>query len=141
MFENIVVGADGSATARRAVEAAADLAKLHGSTLHIVSASSAEQRPSRSATGGYVDPPHPADPILDGLARIATERGLDPVVHAASGSPADAVVAVAEEVGADLLVVGNKGMQGARRVLGSVPNSVAHSAPCSVLIYDSIGAD
>ena len=58
-----------------------------------------------------------------------------------SGPPADAVVAVADKVDADLIVVGNKGMKGARRVLGSVPNSIAHGAPCSVLIFDSLGAD
>ena len=141
MFENIVVGADGSSTAQRAVEAAADLARLHGATLHIVSASTAEQRPSRSATGGYVDPAHPAEPLLESLALIGKDRGLEPVMHPASGPPADAVVAVADEVGADLIVVGNKGMKGARRVLGSVPNSVAHGAPCSVLIFDSLGGD
>ena len=44
------------------------------------------------------------------------------------------LIADAAEVEADLIVVGNKGMTGVRRVLGSVPNSVAHSAPCSVLI-------
>jgi nucleotide-binding universal stress UspA family protein len=42
------------------------------------------------------------------------------------------LVELASECGADLLVIGNKGMQ--RRVLGSVPNTVAHSAPCSVLV-------
>ena len=141
MFGNIVVGADGSETARRAVEAAADLAKLHGGTLHIVSASSAEQRPSRSQVGGYVDPAHPAHTLLETLSTIATERGLDPVMHPASGAPADALVSVAREVDADLVVVGNKGMKGKLRVLGSIPNSVAHDAPCSVLIFDSIGAD
>jgi hypothetical protein len=49
------------------------------------------------------------------------------------------VVAIAEEVGATLVVVGNKGMKGVRRVLGSVPNAVAHKAPCSVLIVDTEG--
>jgi nucleotide-binding universal stress UspA family protein len=141
MFENIVVGADGSSTAQRAVEAAADMAQLHGASLHIVSASSTEQRPSRSAKGGYVDPAHPATPVLDSLAQVGKVRGLEPIIHPASGAPADAVVAVAQEVGADLIVVGNKGMKGAARILGSVPNSVAHSAPCSVLIFDSLGGD
>ena len=53
------------------------------------------------------------------------------------GDPADTLLTVADEVHADLIVVGNKGMQGARRILGSVPNSVAHGAPCSVLIVDT----
>jgi nucleotide-binding universal stress UspA family protein len=51
-----------------------------------------------------------------------------------SGNPAEQIVAVAEEQHVDLIVVGNKGMRGVKRVLGSVPNAVAHSASCSVLI-------
>ena len=47
---------------------------------------------------------------------------------------ADAILDTAESIGADLIVVGSKGMRGARRVLGSVPNSVAHGAGCAVLI-------
>ncbi len=51
------------------------------------------------------------------------------------GDPADAILKVAEDVEADLIVVGNKGMTGARRfLLGSVPNKVSHHAPCSVFI-------
>jgi nucleotide-binding universal stress UspA family protein len=83
---------------------------------------------------------HPADLLLEGLAQLVKDRGLEPVVHAATGSPSEAIVRVAEQVQADLIVVGNKGMKGVRRVLGSVPNSIAHSAPCSVLIADTITA-
>jgi nucleotide-binding universal stress UspA family protein len=57
------------------------------------------------------------------------------VTHILAGEPADCLLKVAEDVGADLLVVGNKGMQGPKRfLLGSVPNRVAHHADCSVLI-------
>jgi nucleotide-binding universal stress UspA family protein len=59
------------------------------------------------------------------------------MVHAATGNPAEAIVRIAEREKADLVVVGNKGMKGVRRVLGSVPNSIAHDAPCSVLIVDT----
>ena len=62
-------------------------------------------------------------------------------VHAATGAPADTVARVAEQEHADLIVVGNKGMKGTRRVLGSIPNTIAHAAPCSVLIVDTQGAD
>jgi nucleotide-binding universal stress UspA family protein len=79
--------------------------------------------------------------LLEGLSRIVEQQGLKPEVHAATGSPADAIVRVAEQEKADLVVVGNKGMKGVRRVLGSVPNSVAHGAPCSVLIVDTKPAD
>jgi nucleotide-binding universal stress UspA family protein len=61
-------------------------------------------------------------------------QGIDVEHHAILGDAADAVCNTAENVGADLVVVGSKGMRGARRVLGSVPNSVSHSAPCAVLI-------
>ncbi len=55
--------------------------------------------------------------------------------YAREGDPADAILNVAEEANADLIVVGNKGMTGARRfLLGSVPNKVSHHAPCSVII-------
>jgi nucleotide-binding universal stress UspA family protein len=54
---------------------------------------------------------------------------------AREGDPADAILDVAEEREADLIVIGHKGMTGARRfLLGSVPNKVSHHAPCSVLI-------
>ena len=79
-----------------------------------------------------------------GGAKATTERaaeivGKDAPVeqHQVAGSAADALCDVATTVGADLIVVGNRGMTGARRVLGSVPNSVAHSAPCSVLIVQT----
>jgi nucleotide-binding universal stress UspA family protein len=71
------------------------------------------------------------------LARAAAsleEAGVRVERHAVDGSPADAIISVAEAAGADLIVVGSRGMQGARRVLGSTPNSVAHKAPCHVLV-------
>jgi len=142
-IETIVVGADGSSTAARAVEAAAELARLTGGSLHIVTVLQTEQGPNRTATGGYTDPGHPADAVLANLTEIATARGLEPVLHPSGGEPADALVKIAEDVDADLIVVGNKGMKekGVRRVLGSIPNSVAHNAPCSVLIVDTISEE
>ena len=59
--------------------------------------------------------------------------------HVIPGDPGDAILMVAEEVNADLIVVGNKGMRGARRVLGSVPNKVAHGTETSILIVDTTG--
>ena len=61
--------------------------------------------------------------------------GTDGSDTAREGEPADAILDVAEEINADLIVVGNKGMTGARRfLLGSVPNKVSHHAPSSVII-------
>ena len=85
------------------------------------------------ATGGPL-----ADPIvkyLETTAAVAREAGVTVNVYPRQGDPADAILDVAEERGADLIVVGNKGMTGAKRfLLGSVPNKVSHHAPCSVLI-------
>ena len=142
MFETVVVGSDDSQTARQAVAAAVAVARLAGGTLHIVTAYDpksvrAEDLP---AEFHFTTTVHPADRLLESLADMARAEGLEPLVHAATGEPAETVVKVAEEVGADLIVVGNKGMRGARRVLGSVPNSIAHHAPCSVLIVDTEAA-
>ena len=60
---------------------------------------------------------------------------MEVTTHAREGDPADAILDVAEEAKADVIVVGNKGMTGARRfLLGSVPNKISHHAPCSVYI-------
>jgi nucleotide-binding universal stress UspA family protein len=66
---------------------------------------------------------------------------VDAEFHAATGPPAEAIVQAASRLGADLVIVGNKGMRGAKRVLGSIPNSIAHHAQCSVLIVDTTAAD
>jgi nucleotide-binding universal stress UspA family protein len=73
--------------------------------------------------------------VLDAAAAEAKKAGIEVQTHPVEADPTDAILNVAEEVKADLIVVGNKGMTGARRyLLGSVPNNVSHHAPCSVLI-------
>jgi nucleotide-binding universal stress UspA family protein len=70
---------------------------------------------------------------------VAREAGVPVNVYPRQGDPADAILDVAEEQDADLVVVGNKGMTGAKRfLLGSVPNKVSHHAPCSVLIIRTV---
>ena len=144
MFNNIVVGADDSATARRAVAAAAELASLSGGELHIVSAFSSATFSARAfaqAAGtsefAYLSTESTVDALLQSLSFIASEHGLNPTLHGVKSAPAEAIIETAEKVDADLVVVGNLGMKGMRRVLGSVPNTVAHGAPCSVLIVDT----
>ncbi|HLM96926.1 MAG TPA: universal stress protein, partial [Acidimicrobiales bacterium] len=73
-----------------------------------------------------------SEELLTGLA--AGTGGVPVQTHAIAGAPADVLIGVAESVGADLIVVGSKGMKGARRIIGSVPNSVAHRSPCHVII-------
>jgi nucleotide-binding universal stress UspA family protein len=136
VFQTVVVGADGSPTAAEAVRQAIELTKLTGGQLHIVSAYKPQQLHSAAGQefGKSMDTLDLADSLLADLGSRARIAGVPVEVHAESNDPAEAICGVAEEVGADLIIVGNKGMTGVRRVLGSVPNSVAHRAPCSVLI-------
>lgn len=143
MFQDVktvIVGADSSPTARQAVVAAAELSRYTKATLHIVTSYSVHQGPNRGPTGGYVKEPHPERELLQDLAEIGNEHGLETVLHHSNDAPADAIVQIADEIDADIIVVGNKGMKGASRILGSVANSVAHKAPCSVVIVDTVGA-
>jgi nucleotide-binding universal stress UspA family protein len=140
MFSSLVVGTDGSDTAAAAVRRATEMAKLLSATLHIVTVY--RPRPMRAA--GVPDEfreglgsGDAADALLDDLCARARAAGVTVEGHAETGDPAEAIVRVAEREHADLIVVGNKGMAGVRRVLGSVPNSVAHQAPCSVFIVQT----
>ncbi len=134
MFETVVVGADSSDTAAEAVRQAIELVKLTGGQLHIVSAYKPQQFSASGGEAGTLDSGYLAESVLADHASRARAAGVQSTEHARSGDAAEAICEVAAEVGADLIVVGNKGMTGVRRVLGSVPNSVAHHAPCSVLI-------
>jgi nucleotide-binding universal stress UspA family protein len=82
-----------------------------------------------------IGPREDVDATLEAAAKVARDASVNVNVYAREGDPADAILDVAEEQNADLIVVGNKGMTGAKRfLLGSVPNKVSHHAPCSVLI-------
>ena len=141
-FQSIVVGTDGSDTAKKAVERAAELAKQGGGELHIVmSAATVPEARLRSERAGVPDDvAHSVNPTEDteaDLREVASqyEGDLKVHTHAKTGDPADAIIDVAESNRADLIVVGNKGMTGAKRFfLGAVPNKISHHAPCSVLI-------
>ncbi len=143
MFERIVVGTDGSETAAEAVRQAAELAGLTGASLDIVSAyepvSASRLREEAGEIPGdvahAVGPREDVNVILEAAAGPARASGLEVNVHPREGDPADAILDVAEQMKADLIVVGNKGMTGARRfLLGSVPNNISHHAPCGVYI-------
>jgi nucleotide-binding universal stress UspA family protein len=144
MIRSIVVGTDGSDTARKAVQEAADLATQLGAAMDIVSAYAPvstqrlreEARQAPEDLQWMVTPREDVDAKLRDAKELAEGAGVKEVnVHPREGDPADAILDVAEERGSDLIVVGNKGMSGAKRfLLGSVPNKVSHHAPCSVLI-------
>ncbi len=142
MSEAIVVGTDGSETASRAVDEAGRLAKALGATLHIVSAYGPVRGPRVSGAPDAaaeqmapVGPEAAVDATLDQTAALMRQRGVEVATHAVEKDPADALLDVASDVDATMIVVGSRGMHGARRfVLGSVPNKVSHHAKCSVLI-------
>lgn len=131
----IIVGVDGSETAKSAAAVATRLAKALDVPLRLVSAYdtkevevievgtevfriSSEEEAARTAT--------------DVAAMVAPDIAVEAVARL--GKPADALVAEAERVGASLIVIGNRRMQGASRLLGSIANSVSHHAPCDVYI-------
>jgi nucleotide-binding universal stress UspA family protein len=144
MYGSIVVGTDGSETANEAVRQAAELAKAVGASVLLVSAYEPvpESRLQHERTdvpadvSWMVNPREDVQSVLDDEADRIRQVGVSEVeTYAREGDPADAILDVAEEKGADLIVVGNKGMTGARRfLLGSVPNKVSHHAPCNVMI-------
>jgi nucleotide-binding universal stress UspA family protein len=144
MFRSIVVGTDGSARASEAVLAAAELAATQpDAVLHIVTV----QKPlSGSAVAAVAAERSWEEEIKteleDALSKAAdtAKRVCDTRIetHARFGSPAEVLCDIATHLQADLIVVGNRGMQGGRRFLGSVPNTVSHHAPCSVLIVDTV---
>jgi nucleotide-binding universal stress UspA family protein len=143
MFGSIVVGTDGSETAGEAVRQATDLAKSVGAKVHLVSAYEPvprtrlreEQQDVPRDLEWMVNAKEDVNATLKDASDKLSEQGVDVDTFAREGDPADAILDVAEEQGADLIVVGNKGMTGAKRfLLGSVPNKVSHHAPCSVMI-------
>ncbi len=143
MFSTIVVGTDGSETATQAVREAVNLAKALGARLELVSAYApvpeqrlrTERREAPEDIQWAINPREEVDASLERAADIGRGAGVAVNLHARQGDPADAILDVAEEQNADLVIVGNKGMTGAKRfLLGSVPNKVSHHAPCSVLI-------
>ncbi|MDX6679918.1 MAG: hypothetical protein QOE31_3970 [Solirubrobacteraceae bacterium] len=146
MFASIVVGIDGSDTAREAVRQATVLARSVGARIALVSAyepvSDARLRESIAVPRDLhwiINPREDVEATLEAAAAEIREAGVEVEVFARQGDPADAILDVAEERGSDLIVVGNKGMTGAKRfLLGSVPNKVSHHAPCSVLIIRTV---
>jgi nucleotide-binding universal stress UspA family protein len=143
MFSSIVVGTDGSETATEAVKQAVDLAKSVGAKVQLVSAYEPvsnqrireERQQAPDDVQWSINPREDVDATLSDALELAESAGVQVEKFARQGDPADAILDVAEETKADLIIVGNKGMTGARRfLLGSVPNKVSHHAPCSVLI-------
>ncbi len=142
-FTRIIVGTDGSSTATDAVRQAIDVARQHQAILIVVSAHepAPDSRLPRERRDIPSDLAHisggrdEANTALSDAATLATGAGVEVETVARQGDPADALLDLAEERDADLIVVGSKGMRGSKRfLLGSVPNKVSHHAQCSILI-------
>ena len=149
MYGSTVVGTDGSETAGRAVDRAVELARQGGGRLHLVTAHEpvsiariqrelAQVPDELRALAAIQDE---AEQQLEQIASgPRSEHGVQVETHSLEGDAADAILRIAEQYEADLIVIGNRGMQGARRfLLGSVPNKVSHHAPCDLLIVRTEG--
>jgi nucleotide-binding universal stress UspA family protein len=138
VVSTVAVGVDGSATAAEAVRMAAELARRFEAKLVLLSAFDDSRRGSPVGAGESVElqwVTSPAARVRETLERAEEDlkrEGLDCSTRIDEGDPGDVLIRLAEECGADVLVVGNKGMQ--RRMLGSVPNTVTHKAGCSVFV-------
>ncbi len=137
MISTVAVGTDGSETAERAVAAALDLAERFGARLVVLSAYTGQPKgssmPRLSGGAGWAsNDAEQAERMLADVEESAGARGVQCKSDFAQGDPGEVLVALAERHGADVLVVGSKGMN--RRVLGSVPNTVTHKASCSVYV-------
>ncbi len=126
----IVAGTDGSPTAKLAMDRAGELAKALGAPVHVVcvpSALEAHEWPARIS----------AQQIVAEASDRLQSQGVEVKTHlpkVLQGEAALALVAIAEQEHAQVLVVGNKGMTGIRRLVGSLPNRISHEARCDVLI-------
>jgi nucleotide-binding universal stress UspA family protein len=133
VISTVAVGTDGSETASEAVKQAAEFAERFNAKLVLLSAFKDGPPPPDAGEAEWSY--SPAAQLRGLLSRVESEmneRGLECTTAVEEGEPAEVLVKLADECGADVLVIGNRGMQ--RRVLGSVPNSVTHKAGCSVLV-------
>ena len=132
----VVVGVDGTATAERAAREAASLAVAIGARLHVVTALTKSMRVDVRGGGEtwHMTSLDKAEQLLADLAQRVAPAGLERSTAVLDGKPAEAICAEAERVSASVIVVGNRRMQGAARVLGAIATDVAHHAPCSVYI-------
>ncbi|MCL8026757.1 universal stress protein [Nocardioides bruguierae] len=141
-MKNIVVGVDASATAETAARKAAELAVATGATLHVVSAY------EKFKTEVVEEGPEKFDRSTEDLAAehavhviYNLKRDLPALVaepSAVEGKPGEALVQRAHEVDAELIVIGNKRVQGPSRVFGSIATDVMHKAPCDVYVAHTV---
>jgi len=135
-----VIGTDGSDTAARAAERAAELAKATGASIHIVCAYVGRATTTVGVGSDVVSlsAQNDAQQIVDQQAAAYRLAGIKATVAVSEDKPAAFLLSEAERVEAELIVVGNRRMQGVQRVLGAVANDVVHRAPCDVLLVKTV---
>ena len=139
MYARIAVATDGSETATKAVAVAVDLAARYEAELLVFTAFEPVARQPLLEDKELSDDEEwepsiheEVDATFAKASELAGARGIEPTTVARQGEPAEVICDLAEEFHADLLVIGNKGMN--RRILGSIPNSIVHRAPCTVVL-------
>jgi nucleotide-binding universal stress UspA family protein len=133
VISTVAVGTDGSETAREAVEQAAEFARRFDAKLVLLSAfKNGPPPPDADEAQWSYSSSAQLRGLLSRMEAKMNEKGIECSTMVDEGNPAEVLVRLAEECGADVLVIGNRGMQ--RRVLASIPNSVTHKADCSVLV-------
>jgi nucleotide-binding universal stress UspA family protein len=130
--EAIIVGTDGSESAERAVDRAGAIARAFGATVHVVSVYSDDKSPLVGL--GKQGDRHHAERAVERARERLAKQDVESVAHVSNREAGRELVAIADEHRAQMIVVGNRGMTGAKRVLGSVPNYVSHHANCDVVI-------
>ena len=143
-FRVIVAGTDGSSLAEEAVAHAAQIASQEGAELHLVTAfpdaGIFRERLKSSARTESVDLRQVAEDALARAQSHVGEQGVEVTPHLLEGDPAEELVNVATDVGADLLVVGSRGLSRVERfTMGSVSHKVFHHAPCTVMVVKHAG--
>jgi len=135
-----VVGTDGSDTAAKAAERASELALVTGASVHVVCAYT--HRGTTTVQAGsdvyFISALTEAEEVATKQAAALRLAGVTATTAAVDGKPATVILDEAERVRADLIVVGNKRMQGVQRILGAVANDIAHRAQCDVLIVKTV---
>ena len=138
MVRKVLVGTDTSASADLAVGAAADLARACAAPLVVLYVKPELDPREVFAPAGSASPADPAS-YLDEIEHRFGD--LEVATRQVPGDPATTICEVAEDEGADVIVVGNRGLHGRRRwLIGSVPQVVLQHAPCSVMVVDTRAA-
>ena len=139
-MKTYVIGTDGSETAARAANRAGELARQTKATVHVVCAyaKGAAETVGVGSDVFVVSNLSSAEQIAEQQAATFRAQGVEATAAVVDDKPAAALIAEAERLEAELIIVGNRRMQGISRLLGSVANEVAHHAPCDVLIVKTV---